>query len=156
MGEFTVIENAPEISVVLYYYALEEVGKAIKLEEEKSKVESSAEFIDVTSWFKDHDAKITAFINKYGEEWHIFEADTIPVSPSRDELTYHSVKFTKPSIKTFTDRSNLLLSDYDDESKSWKRFLESGTSHEIETKIHKFEKLLDEIQSTYHEAKHLS
>jgi len=145
-GYITVIENAPEISVVLYYYALEELGKAIKLESERDAArESGKDSIDATSWFIDHDEKLEAAIHRYGNEWHILEADPIPVSPSLEEFEFHTVEYSQPSIRNFIDRSNLLLTDYNRSSGHWGRFLESGTTDEMEKKIPQFDKLLHDI-----------
>lgn len=153
VGDFSVVDNAPEISVILYYYALEELGKALKLEEEKFKAETSGEpNVNVESWFLNHNKKLDAVITKFGTKYHIFEADPIPLSPP-GKFEFQSVEYSNPSIEKFMDRSKLLLTDFDEKKQEWGRFLEMATSHEIEIKLSKFKKLLIELQSFFDENK---
>jgi len=136
--------------------SLEELGKAVKLESERdAALTEGKDSIDVSSWFTDHDEKLEAAINRYGDEWHILEADPIPASPSLEEFEFHTVEYSNPSIRNFIDRSNLLLTDYNRSSGGWGRFLESGTTDEMEKKIPEFNKLLDDILTGFRKDKQL-
>lgn len=118
---FISIPFSLELPVVLHYYALEELGKAIKLEQEKNNVQSQESKIKI-NWFIDHDAKVKATIEEIGDEFHVLKPEPIPDSKP-GEFTHHTVKYSGPAVNNFKYRSSRLLTDYDENTKNGEPFL---------------------------------
>ena len=147
VGDYTVIEIDSKYAVILYYYALEELGKAIKLEDEKNRAkENNQNFIDVDSWFLKHDVKLDFVIKKYGKGLHISK-----VRWERGRGNFLIGKTDGPLIKKFQERSNLWLTDYDEQSEGWQKPIDQFIDDDLEKKIPQVNEILGDWQKKYRE-----
>lgn len=126
--------------IVLYYYAVEEFGKTLKLFENKKFVEKHNHKIIDTEWFKDHDSKIYKVIEKYGKDMDILKPKEIP-----NDGKFHNVEHEDSLLKKYQeDRAQLLLANYDSNTKKWMQDIPMAIHYEIESKICKLEKIIVE------------
>jgi len=145
VGDYTVIEIDSKYAVILYYYALEELGKAIKLEDEKSKAkENNQNSIDVDSWFLKHDIKLDYAIAKHGKGLHISK-----VKWEKGRGNFFIGKTDGPLIKKFQERSNLWLTDYNEQKESWQKPIDQFIDDDLEKKIPQVNQILDYWQEKY-------
>lgn len=100
-------------SVILYYYSLEEFGKALIL---KNRVmENSSQYeIEVSDFFYDHDKKIEEARKILGDK-----ADIIQYKEFPSDGQFHTLEEDRAVVDDFKSRSSLWLIDYDSATHSW-------------------------------------
>ena len=141
-------EYSDEIPIVLYYYALEEFGKALYL------IRLKSESVDdsVKADLYDHNIKIKEalkhnpdlFIRKLEikREWIDPNADMFK-SRTSYELSDEAI------INGFFERSSLWLTDYDEEMKDWKPRFDIHDTDEISRKIELLQNEVAKLQRDY-------
>lgn len=140
-GSIDVYQHHRKYAVILFYYAVEELGKALKLKDEmeNAKTESKSH-VDVTKWFKEHDDKLERAQNQF-PELKIPEYKEERISES--SVRFHLDKDSE-IVKGFQDRSDFFLVGYDEENKTWVNDL---SSHIEEDEVIKKMERLREIVS---------
>lgn len=129
IGIFTLKEHHIKYPIVLFYYAIEEFGKAILLEGEIDiAIFHKLSHIQPIWWFN-HNHKIRAVQVKYPEL-------RIDREKSNDEI-----------IENFHDRSNLLLTDYNE--KGWGNNPLNIEQEDICKKIEQLDELIDQMQNRF-------
>ncbi len=102
-------------AVILYYYAVEEFGKAVMLKQKKNDaILLNQKDVDVSDFFYNHDKKIEAARIEIGKDIDILEYNPIP-----DDGQFHDLVERGPVIRDFFERSSVFLTDYDPISRTW-------------------------------------
>lgn len=122
-----------DLELVLYYYSLEEYGKAIKLKQDKEDAtKTKIKIIDPSNWFFKHDKKIEAVRSRHENMLDITNKGILSITLG-DVHVDHS-KHNELLIKTFLDRSNFFLIGYDEEKDKWGPPITVKTSKTVSTK----------------------
>lgn len=160
-------QNYVVYSMVLYYYAMEEFGKAIKLKESKQEAEkNNIQNINVTSWFMNHQKKIERIHEIYGNDLHILKSKELTLEPIdlknfkfpqdkqlffnqlSENIKFEPIEYEDAIFTNYQgDRSNLFLTNYDQDKKTWRTLLPFFTSHEVEMKIPTLRKTIHKWQT---------
>ena len=141
IGDFRTHTFPENYSVVLYYYAIEEVGKAIKLKELKQ-IGVNKKIVSC-DWFYDHKSKIEAVQNKFPD----LKIPVYHFKKISDRLNSwaHSGFFPIEA----KERASWWLVDHNDQENTWEPPLEL-LRDDFETKPKKLDEiiqqLLDEIK----------
>lgn len=144
VGQFEVKQHDSKYAIVMFYYALEEFGKALKLQKAKEKTTMNQEqYVEDSSLFVKHDYKVDESLKQYPDL-------TIPnwIQEQIKENTYKLVP-NGEIIEDFIERSNMWLVSYDQNSNKWKEQFFNIDDEIVETKIDYLDKLLDEWQKKY-------
>lgn len=145
-GTFSVKQHHNKYSIILFYYAVEELGKAIYLQELKDQADSeNLDFIDNPDLFKKHDVKLKKAQEKYpGLIVPKFEQEMI------DAKTYRLVASDQEIVNGFLDRSDLFLVSFDESQQKWINDL-SDIIHDEELlkKIMLLDSILDKLQDIH-------
>lgn len=139
-GAIDVYQHHSKYAVILFYYAVEELGKALKLKDEMELAKSKKQSYVTITWFKNHDAKLTRAQEQFQEL-------KIPKYREQkiDEKTsqYHKEEDTD-IIKGFTDRSDFFLVSYDEDSKTWINDLSSHIEEdEVSRRLEKHKEIVN-------------
>lgn len=144
MGQVEVREHNSAYSIVLFYYAVEELGKAIRLETlKRNSIENGCLTIEDDQLFSNHDYKINIANKRYPKL-------IIPNWEKKfiKENTYQLIPVGK-IIKNFTDRSNLWLVSFDEKKGSWRDWLNDVDDEEITKSINELDKVLNKWMKKY-------
>jgi len=138
-GSIDVIQHHGKYAIILFYYAVEELGKALKLKDEMDDAKTGKKsHIDVTKWFKEHDIKLERAQSEFPKlKIPAYNEEKINDSTIRFHLDEES-----EVVKGFQERSDFFLVSYDEENKSW---INDLSSHIEEDEIIKKINILREI-----------
>ena len=146
----------PKYSIIMFYYAIEELGKAITLEElMNNAIQRSLTEIKVHKYIGDHHQKIKKAQEKYSDlTIEKFKEEIINIHSNLHEenkssfikkITCFQWKSDGEIIQSFTDRSNLWLVTFDEANNKWLNPIDNFDVEELKDKI----KLLDKILSDW-------
>lgn len=144
----------PKYSVVMFYYAIEELGKAILIEEKMIQaLKRESKKITVERHFGSHDDKIYKAQERYPElgiqrlipEYDINEKTII----DRNKVKFFKLIPDGDIIPSFTDRSNLWLTTFDEAKNEWLYPVDDFDIDELRDKIRKLDKILEEWRQKY-------
>lgn len=147
-GSMDIVQHHSKYAVILFYFAVEELGKALKLKEKLEEVKQNNPQMNniQLNWWKDHDKKITRAqrefpelkIPKYREE-KIDEKTFRYILEDDDEL-----------IKGFQERSEFFLVGYDMKKEQWVNDLSTHIEDaEVINKINYLDSILDRLQQKF-------
>lgn len=126
-------------AVIMYYYSVEELGKAIVLRNRKNTaISESKTDVDVSDFFYSHDEKINAVRNMAGSDIDIMEYNPIP-----EDGQFYAMTEKGPTIKDFRERSSVLLTDYDPNTWTWGKILPIPIAYQVEKAFTKLQSVLD-------------
>lgn len=130
-------EHDIKYAVILFYYALEEYGKALLLEGENDNITQNQTHINPT-WFYCHNHKIRSVRIRH-PNLYIPKYKFPQIEGKADTLTNEG-----DVAETFQDRSNLLLTDYDDKTNrwGWGKNLEHIEDEDVMKKLDELEQLV--------------
>jgi len=137
-------QHDSKYSIVLFYYAVEELGKAIRLEEYKKEAEvNNRKYVEDDKLFSDHNYKINIAQSKYPD----LKIPNWKQEPIR-ENTYKLIPYDE-IIHNFVERSNFWLVDYNPESGKWISKLPEVDDDEILKRLEQLDKIIDEWQNQF-------
>lgn len=146
----------PKYSIIMFYYAIEELGKAIILEEfMNDAIQKNLTEIKIYKYIGDHNQKINKAQKQYPNlTIEKFKEEIIDVHSNQQvenkssfikKITHFQWKSDGEIIRSFTDRSNLWLVTFDESNNKWLNPINNFDIEELKNKI----KLLDEIISDW-------
>ncbi len=146
LGNITIPQHHLKYSVILFYYAIEELGKALKLKDalEESKQKNPQTKIKIT-WWRKHDKKI----NRTQKEYPFLK---IPKYDGivNGEVTTHILNEDSEIVKGFQERSEFFLIGYDMENEQWVNDLNTHIEEsEVIKRIEKLDSILDDWQKEF-------
>lgn len=148
IGNVTSRQHHSKYAIILFYYAVEELGKAIYLNELRNIAESkNIEYIENDKLFSNHNVKINKAQEKYPElkipNWK---------EESIGEKSFKLIPFDE-KIKGFIDRSNFFLVGFDEANQKWISDLSSQIDDdEVQKRIELLDSILDELQEKYNKS----
>jgi len=142
---FTSRQHHSKYAIILFYYAIEELGKAIYLDELRQDAESNKiKYVESDKLFSKHDVKIDKVQEKY-PELKIPNWKEEPINEKMFKLVSHD-----EIIKGFVDRSNLFLVGFDENNQEWISDLSSKyDDDEIQKRIEALDSILDDLQGIH-------
>lgn len=139
VGNMTIRQHNSKYAIILFYYSIEELGKAILLNELKKEAESNKiEYVENNKLFSDHDVKINKAQEKYPE---------LKIPCLGENYTFDEI------VKGFKDRSNFFLVGFDEDNQEWISDLSSQISDdEVLKRIELMDSILDKLQEKHDES----
>jgi hypothetical protein len=139
-GSVDVYQHHSKYAVILFYYAVEELGKALKLQDEMEIAKTQKKSYVTVTWFKDHDTKLARAQKQFPE---LRIPNYIEEKIDARTRRYHKDEGTD-IIKGFTDRSDFFLISYDEDKKEWINDLASHIEQdEVILRLNKHKEILD-------------
>ena len=145
IGNMTIRQHHSKYAIILFYYSIEELGKALYLDELKQNAESNnVEYVESDKLFSDHDVKINKAQEKY-PELKIPNWKEESIGEKMFKLVPHD-----EVVKGFMDRSNFFLVGFDEDNQEWINDISSKfDDDEILKRIELLDSILDELQEKY-------
>lgn len=142
LGSIRTFEHHNKYSTVLYYYALEEFGKALYLLRLKNETKSDT----VEAKLYDHNIKFNEIKQHYAD-LSIKKFKTEPLEPKEGQ----SYKWVEDGemAPTFLERSSVWLTDFNPQKSEWKDPFPLIDDYEIRNKIKLLGEKISELQKDY-------
>ncbi len=145
-GNITIPQHHAKYSIILFYYAIEELGKALKLKDKLEESKQNNQQIVKLTWWRDHDKKI-----KRAQREHPFLKIPKYDGESIDgETTTYTLNEDSEMVKGFQERSEFFLIGYDMKNKQWVNDLNTHIEEsEVIKRIDKLDSILGDWQKEF-------
>jgi hypothetical protein len=138
---FTVRDHPNKYAVVLFYYALEEFGKAVYLSILKNNTQKGEKFIVAELY--NHDKKMDE-VKKHYPDLYIKKWKMQPLGKDRPSKFFTYIE-NGEIVSNFMERSSLWLVDYDERKSKWKEQFPYTEDDEISKMIKNLESEIENL-----------